>query len=849
MKKIILCTCIVITLAGCMTNSATKDKPKMKEAVFTLITNGKSAYQIVIPDHSAPGVEAHLKMEATRFASILEEGYGVRLPVCKEKDLPIDTPAIYIGDTAFARAHGIEASKLPSWHALQKVVGENLILAGCDRPAAKRVSRYSYNYILSSCRAMTEFLKTYAGIRFLFPGDNGIHVPKGKILSVPCDLDTISPPPFLYCRTRPLPVFFETANGLLPSAATYLYGGHSYYSAVPAAKYSKTHPEYFQLKGNARTVYSGHLCISNKAVQELIYQEMLKKLDSGYEMVELAHTDAYSKCECKNCVNLFGTKDAAEQLWILHRNLAERLYRERPTKKVLIIAYNPTWSPPKTFSEFPPNTAIELCRYSPEVFAEWRKIKVPQGFSVYLYNWGNYEGTGLSPSRTFEYLEQQMKLLKANNVRSLFLCGFPSMYGLEAPMLYAFFRMMENPNMTSLAAADEFYRSAFQEAEKPMRTFYRTINNALYVNPSNLAFKVKVNASSLIPYLWNPAILGTLERELSTAEKMAYTQKVKARLALVRADFDFVKTTARALAFYQAYRLNPNWSNFNQLEKAVLERRVLIDLAFPQKSNATSVSLPGWKDIKRFGYSTRAETVQNGTLHGLIGAPFNWDFKLLREKKILPCKDIMRLIVKRAEEVPTISDFNSGVWAKAEWNDMDGIQLGRPSVPTRFKVMYDDRNLYIAFDGARKKLRNYRALGKDGACWGQDCLEILLDPYGLREKHYHFMFNPIPDSFYDSRVGFNTDILDPNIHKPDPTWNGNWSYVSRLDENRWQALVTIPFSDMQTAAPRKGTIWTANFGREEYHDGIHSPELLLWSPNPETRDFHDRDKFGELLFD
>ena len=45
------------------------------------------------------------------------------------------------------------------------------------------------------------------------------------------------------------------------------------------------------------------------------------------------------------------------------------------------------------------------------------------------------------------------------------------------------------------------------------------------------------------------------------------------------------------------------------------------------------------------------------------------------------------------------------------------------------------------------------------------------------------------------------------------------------------------------------TTWTGNFGREEFHDGIKNPELLLWSPNPEARNFHDRDKFGEMVFE
>lgn len=848
MNIIIFCLTALLLFSGCVTKPAPETVSQSTKPLV-LIEKGHSEYYIVIPDKYLPGVEPLLTEEAQRFSKILAEGCGVQLPVCKESDLPAGKVAIYVGDTAFARKNGVEASKLPSWHAVMKVCGNNLILAGCDRPSAKGVNKYAFNYELGSCRAITDFLKKYAGVRFLIPGDNGTHAPALNCLAVPENLNTVSRPPFEYCRTRPLPVFFETANNLLPSAKNWLYGGHSYYSAVPKEKYGKTNPEYFAMAGGGRIVYGGHLCLSNPNVQELVYQEMLNKLDAGYSMVELAQTDAYRKCECKPCENFTGVTDAGEQLWRFHRKLAERLYKERPDKKVLILAYGDTLHPPKTFDTFPPNTAIELCAYSQKIFEEWSKIKVPHGFSVYLYNWGSYSCMGVSPTCTLEFLEAQVRLLHTQDVRSIFLCGSPNMYGLEAPAFYAFYRMLENPSLPAVQAANEFYKAAFQETETQMRNFYNTIDSALKVNPVMYSSKAIQNPATLFPHVWNPAVLATMERELVTAEKMARSPKVKARLSLVRADFDFLKNTAKSLAFYQAYRLNPTWSNFDQLESAVEARRALIDQAFTKNAQSTSIPMKGWKNVKRFGYSTRAVVTQNGSLRGLIGAPFSWDFKLLREKKLLPCKDIMRLTVYRAEQSPKDFDFDAGIWAKAKWNMMDGIQLGTPSVATRFKVMYDAKNLYIAFDGERKNIREYRSVGKDGSCWGQDCFEILLDPYGSREKHYHFIFNGVPNSNYDSRYGFSNDPLDPNVHKADATWNGNWTYENRLLDKRWQAIVTIPFENFNAPVPNSGTIWTANFGREEYLDGVWLPELLLWAPNPEARAFNDRDKFGEICFE
>ena len=98
--------------------------------------------------------------------------------------------------------------------------------------------------------------------------------------------------------------------------------------------------------------------------------------------MEIAQTDGYVACECKKCADLYGVSDRGEKLWILHRSIAERLNKEMPGKKVLIISYGPTANPPKTFNAFPENTMIEICYYDDARLEAWKKIKVPQGFTT-----------------------------------------------------------------------------------------------------------------------------------------------------------------------------------------------------------------------------------------------------------------------------------------------------------------------------------------------------------------------------------------------------------------------------------------------------------------------------------
>ena len=142
------------------------------------------------------------------------------------------------------------------------------------------------------------------------------------------------------------------------------------------------------------------LCISNPEVQELLVEELKRKFDAGSDVVQLAQQDGWQYCECEKC-KAFGGPGAeyiGEKIWRLHRDIAERLLKERPGKIVHILSYHMTVHPPKTFKTFPANVMIEKCSYSEESFREWDGYTVPHGFTVYTYLAGNFRNVrgGLS---------------------------------------------------------------------------------------------------------------------------------------------------------------------------------------------------------------------------------------------------------------------------------------------------------------------------------------------------------------------------------------------------------------------------------------------------------------------
>ena len=81
----------------------------------------------------------------------------------------------------------------------------------------------------------------------------------------------------------------------------------------------------------------------------------------------------------------------------------------------------------------------------------WKNYEVPQGFVVYIYNWGAYNLSGLSPKHTYDFLSEQMKLFRKNNVKAIYICGSTDLWGLEGPAYYVFYRLMENANLSPSA--------------------------------------------------------------------------------------------------------------------------------------------------------------------------------------------------------------------------------------------------------------------------------------------------------------------------------------------------------------------------------------------------------------
>lgn len=503
---------------------------------------------------------------------------------------------------------------------------------------AKHTNHRFHEAGIIRCAAL--FLREYAGFRAYLPGGRYQSFTAKKSVDFPKNfVKNYQTPAISYCNGRNTgdPVY-DLANGFLPGVWYFTYGGHSHPVAVPLSVY-KEHPEYFILTKKGKRWQGKQYCISNPGFQELVYKEMCRKVDEGYQWVQLAQTDGFGLCRCKNCQEYGNTKDAGEKIWILHRKLAERFHKERPGKKVVILCYHPNVKPPKAFSKFPPNVIIETSRYKEKDFKEWSNTEVPGGFVTYVYNWGTYHPAGYSPKFLPEEGVEQLKVFRKYKVRGVYRCGFGELFGLEAPSYYAYGAALSDPRITADEAVMEFCRGVMPNAPQTLKNFYdklyavlRKDTGAAYTNWHQIFSKRMPGGYK------NHRLYVARYDEKSLAELDVLLKKCEAADSgnkfplLLRREFDLVRHTARMSRAYLSYLKSPDFPGLQRLEKAVNARTGYLK------------SLPLYKG-KRYshvgGQALFAQhppqtVIAGGSGSGRFVYPVTWPWKKLMSRKIVP---------------------------------------------------------------------------------------------------------------------------------------------------------------------------------------------------------------------
>ena len=833
---------------------------------------GKSKYQIVVPDVAA---NEAADSSVTRAAELLQQAFAankITLDVVKESQADAARPGFYVGATKFAAAKGVELKKLSGWGYAHKVVGRDVIIVGNDQPdtlAGKRSTSKAVLPYEGTFFGMAEFVYRYAGARFLAPGEGGTAFVPQSIIHVPPALDVQSAPHFVEHDMGNGPELFYTANHCRHFTRIWSLYGHQHPSAVPIQEYGKSHPEYFILTGNVRqpqiAAGEGQLCLSNAEVRELIYKHILARCDEGFDVVELGQADGFRPCQCEECAALYGiqpiTKPSdgiavhndrawGEKIWIMHRDMALRLMKDRPGKKLMITSYGPTVRPPQTFSEFPENTVIEMMDASAASFEAWQQIKVPGGYSAYLYNWGNFHLVGLTPLTTVAMIAEQNRLLVSNNVRAVQVNGSPGVgqWGLEGPNIYVYLRLAIDPTSQSANALfDEYLQAAFRECKDPMRRFFTNLQKRveLWQTIGTYAYQSGRDPIFALGTLWTPDVINSLEEDLASAESSVQLPEVKLRLDIVRYEFDFLKHLALVINSWRNHQAMNDAHSLNQLLDAVDARNAFVakvvhgDDKYPKNKN------PAYRYLDERGVKYAGRYLDR--------EPFNWDIAKMRANPAQLSQQSKSLEVAKVAAPLTL---DSPLWQSAEEHTLGPVEASAPPLQaqTTFRVLCDDSHLYVRVSGEQPAGKmTFVARGHDAELWLQESIIVNVSPFADRSRYFYFAYEPEPTSFNDAEHGFITDFLHPRYGWNDESWNGKWTFETKLlpDKNRWESMAAIPFETLRAGAPKKGDMWYLNVGRVHFIDTAEKKdqrENSVWTGKLNASRIPGDASFGKATF-
>ncbi len=178
------------------------------------------------------------------------------------------------------------------------------------------------------------------------------------------------------------------------------------------------------------------------------------------------------------------------------------------------------------------------------------------------------------------------------------------------------------------------------------------------------------------------------------------------------------------------------------------------------------------------------------------------------------------------EKAPVIDGVLDDVgWSIVPW-DGDFIERSPdentpPEQQTKFKIVYDAKNLYIAarvFDTEPDKIEK-RLSRRDG--FEGDYIEIHIDSYHDLRTAF---------SFTTTAAGVKGDeAISENGQNFDESWNPIWYTKTTIDDQGWVAEIKIPLSQLRFSKSEK-QIWGFQFMRKLFREN----ERSLWQRIPQA---------------
>jgi hypothetical protein len=186
----------------------------------------------------------------------------------------------------------------------------------------------------------------------------------------------------------------------------------------------------------------------------------------------------------------------------------------------------------------------------------------------------------------------------------------------------------------------------------------------------------------------------------------------------------------------------------------------------------------------------------------------------IKNKRTYTTKSISHISTPKIDGI-----LDDKVWSEVEWQG-DFIEYNpdnntKPSFPSKFKIVYDEKFLYVAirsYDNSPEKIEK-RLSRRDG--FAGDWVEINLDTNNDKRTAF---------SFTATAAGVKGDeFISENGNNWDSSWNPIWYTAATIDEEGWISEIKIPFSQLKFGSSDE-QIWGLQVKRRFFRNN----ERSLW---------------------
>ena len=349
------------------------------------------------------------------------------------------------------------------------------------------------------------FLEKYVGLRRLFPGKLGDHIPENATIKIPRKA-VKDRPKYLsrYLGTgayKNNPEFYDWSRSLGANNPR-IWIRHYLAELLPVEKYGKSMPELYPVHNGKRVLPAPKQhtfwqpCFTEPKLADVLAENVIAELsdnkrkypnmevndnDPRLKTIALGINDAGGFCECERCMktvpakrNMIGSRDFSASYIELIGKVADKVTAKHPDCKLPFLAYhsvlnapadgkklNPALIPAIAFDSMYVADAVKRKEYR-ELVQNWNK-SLPE-LGVWDYIWG---GAYLVPRTFNNMMTEHLRWNFANGIKHYYSEFSPGKDWTEGPKAYLIIKLLWNPDADKDAILDDWYNCAVGKKAAP----------------------------------------------------------------------------------------------------------------------------------------------------------------------------------------------------------------------------------------------------------------------------------------------------------------------------------------------------------------------------------------------